>query len=181
MLKPFFLRLLPAAAVLLSAGLSACSSVPTTQRLATALSVYKIDIVQGNVVTREQVALIKPGVPRAAVREVLGTPLLTSVFHADRWDYAFSFKRQGSPEQARNVTVFFKGDVVDRVQADELPSESEFVATLQPRERPPAIPLLEASEESLKSFPPPARPATAPLPAVVAPGDYPPLESARKS
>lgn len=180
MLENPFLRPVALATVLLCASLAACTSVPSAQRLATAMSVYKIDIVQGNVVTREQLSLIKPGVSRASVREVLGTPLLTSVFHADRWDYAFSLKRQGSPEQARNVTVFFKGDVVDRVQADELPSESEFVATLKTRERPGAVPPLEASEEALKKFPPPAKPAPAPLPATVAPGDYPPLESARK-
>lgn len=181
MLEIPFLRPVPVIAALLCAGLTACASAPSAQRLATAMSVYKIDIVQGNVVTREQLGQIKPGTPRAAVRDVLGTPLLTSVFHGDRWDYAFTLKRQGSPEQARKVTVYFKGDVVDKVQADELPSESEFVATLKTRERPGAVPPLEATDEALRKFPPPARPVPAPLPAAVAPGDYPPLESARKS
>ena len=46
---------------------------------------YKVEVVQGNVVTKEQAALIKPGLSRAEVRDVLGSPLLTDVFHADRW------------------------------------------------------------------------------------------------
>ena len=46
---------------------------------------YKVDVVQGNFISKEQVDLLKPGMTRAQVRDVLGTPLLTSVFHADRW------------------------------------------------------------------------------------------------
>ena len=50
------------------------------------LEPYKVPIVQGNVVTREQVAVLRPGMSRIQVRDILGTPLLTSVFHAHRWD-----------------------------------------------------------------------------------------------
>jgi len=175
------LRLPTVITAALCTGLCACSSLPDTQRLAAAMSVYKIDIVQGNVVTREQLALVKPGVVRTAVGDILGTPLLTSVFHADRWDYTFSLKRQGRPEQARKVTVYFKGDVVDRIEADELPSEAEFVATLKSSSQPGPAPALEASEEALRKYPAPAKVTPPPLPATMAPADYPPLESARRS
>src|SRR5262245_31434060 len=86
-------------------GLAACGTLPSASRVATAVSPYKIDVVQGNVVTREQLAVLKPGMPRAMVRDVLGTPLLTSVFHAQRWDYVFTLKRQGAEPQSRKVTV----------------------------------------------------------------------------
>jgi outer membrane protein assembly factor BamE len=107
------------------------------------VSPYRTDIVQGNVVTREQLAFVKPGMQRAQVRDVLGTALLVSVFHADRWDYVFTLKSQGVLAQSRRVTVFFKNDVVERIEADELPSEAEFVATLKaptPYLRPPRKP-----------------------------------------
>ena len=155
-------------------GIGACSGLPDPRKT---VSPYKIDVVQGNVVTREQVAVLKPGMPRAVVRDVLGTPLLTSVFHGQRWDYVFSLRRQGESAQSRRVTIFFKGDVVERIEADELPSESEFVATLKSPEKLGPAPSLVASPESLKKFEPATKaPTPAPLPPPAA--NYPPLEPA---
>ena len=116
------------------------------------VSPYKIDIVQGNFVSKEQAAALQNGMSRIQVRDILGTPLLTSLFHADRWDYVFTFKRQGREPQARKVTVFFKGDAMERVEADELPTEAEFVASLDSGRRAVQVPVLEASEESLAKF-----------------------------
>jgi outer membrane protein assembly factor BamE len=166
-------------AVLALVGLAGCSSFNgATNRVAGIVSPYKMDIVQGNVVTREQVALLKPGMQRAQVRDILGTALLVSVFHADRWDYVFALKQKGEQSQARKVTVFFKEGVMDRVEADELPSESEFVATLKSPVSNAKAPALEASEEALKKYPSPTKPAPVPGPLVV-PTDYPPLETTR--
>jgi outer membrane protein assembly factor BamE len=111
------------------------------------------------------------------VRDILGSPLLTSVFHADRWDYVFTFKRQGVEPQARRVTVFFKGDVVSKIEADALPTEAEFVASLDSGRRTGKVPVLEMSPESLSATavvnPPVAAAALPPLPT-----SYPPLEAA---
>src|SRR5690606_23696635 len=94
---------------------------------------YKIDILQGNVITREQVEALKPGMPREQVRDIMGSPLLASVFHADRWDYVFTLRRQGQEPLSRHVAVYFKDGVLERHEADELPSEAEFVASLDAR------------------------------------------------
>lgn len=161
------------------AGLVGCSSFNgATTRIAGIVSPYRVDIVQGNVVTSEQLALVKPGMLRAQVRDVLGTALMASVFHADRWDYVFTLKQQGVPSQSRKVTIFFKGDVVDRIEAEPLPTEAEFVATLKSPSLPGSIPNLEASEESLRKFPPP-KPGVIPPAPTIAPVDYPPLEGGR--
>jgi len=165
--------------VLALVGLAGCSSFDgASNRIASVVSPYRMDIVQGNVVTREQVAMLKPGMQRAQVRDILGTALLVSVFHADRWDYVFTLKQQGELKQARKVTVFFKNGVMDRVEADELPSESEFVATLKSPTPSGTAPALEASEEALKKYPLPTKPAPTPGPALTT-TDYPPLESTR--
>lgn len=162
------------------AGLAGCSSFDgASNRIAGIVSPYKTDIVQGNVVTREQLAFVRPGMQRAQVRDVLGTALLVSVFHADRWDYVFTLKSQGVPPQSRKVTVFFKNDAVDRIEADDLPSEAEFVATLKAPKPSNAPRALEASEEALKRFPLPSRPAVPTTTGVAPPPDYPPLEAAR--
>lgn len=163
-------------------SLGACSTVKSAGEsvsgIAKSIQPYKIDIVQGNVVTREQLAVLRPGMPKAAVQDVLGTSLLTSVFHADRWDYVFTLKRQGAEPQSRRVTVFFKDDVVDRIDADELPSEADFVASLKSTPIKGPLPAMTASEQALEKFPAPApTESAAPAPgAGVAPTTYPPLE-----
>ena len=45
---------------------------------------YKIDVQQGNVLTQDMVAQLKPGQTREQVRFILGSPLLTDVFHRER-------------------------------------------------------------------------------------------------
>lgn len=75
--------------------------------------VHTIDVQQGNFVTHETVAKLKPGMTKAEVRQLLGTPLLTDVFHANRWDYYFSSDKRGRPEGERSrLTVVFKDDKV---------------------------------------------------------------------
>ena len=158
--------------------LVACSGISDRRGIAVVLSPYKIDKVQGNVVTREQLAAIKVGMPKTAVKDILGTPLLTSVFHADRWDYVFTLQRQGIEPQMRRVAVFFSGDVLSRIEADELPSEAEFVATLKSVAKTSDLPPMEATPDSLQKFPVP-KPAPLEVPGAL-PDSYPPLEAPRK-
>ena len=82
----------------LLALLSACS-LPRLN-VATDAVLYIPEVVQGNFVSREQKEFLKPGLSRMQVREVLGTPLVASVFHEQRWDYVFTIRRQGVPAQS---------------------------------------------------------------------------------
>ncbi len=160
--------------------IAGCSSFDgASNRVASIISPYKSDIVQGNVVTREQLAEIKPGMPKAQVRDILGTALLVSVFHADRWDYVFTLNRQGLAPQSRKLSLYFKGDALERTVADDLPSETEFVATLQTRSFLRSQPVLEASEAQLKQYPLPNKPVIPAATGVDAAKEYPPLESGR--
>lgn len=163
------------------AALPACSSVTSRMPgITSVVSPYKIDILQGNVVTREQAAALQTGMTRDQVRDILGSPLLASVFHADRWDYVFTFRRQGQVPQQRRLTAFFKADVLEKFDADELPTEAEFVASLDAGRKFGKVPPLQATEAQLKTFDDrnkttaPAEP-TAPAPAPAA--SYPPLET----
>ena len=176
------------AAVAGSVSLGACSSIGDSTRSAlTTITPYKVEVVQGNFVSKEQVEALKPGMTRQQVRELLGTSLLSDVFHSNRWDYVFTIRRQGVEPQQRRLTVFFNGELLDRFEGDPMPSEEEFVAALDTRARSGKVPKLEASEEELKKFDPPkdtkeARAANAedpakPLPPL--PPSYPPLESGR--
>ena len=179
--RPSLLALAP---VLLLAG---CSSLQERWRSSDSflgvITPYRMEIVQGNVVTQEMVARLKPGMSRAQVRDVLGSPLLTDVFHADRWDYVFSIRRQGAPYQQRRVTVLFEGDTMKSFEADqELPSERDFVASIDTKRSSRTPPKLELSEEQLRALPVPVRPARWPprRPAAQGPArSYPPLEPAQ--
>ncbi len=148
---------------------------------------YRADVTQGNFISKEQVDFLAAGMTRAQVKDVLGTPLLTSLFHADRWDYVFTLKRQGVEPQSFKYTVFFKGDTLERFEGDSMPNETEFIAKLDSRKLG-KMPALEATEEQLsknaKSGAAPAAsaaPATASAPAVSpAATVYPPLESPKQ-
>lgn len=173
-------RFLLLGATLAAVALSGCSGLDSgmAKKVTTVVSPYRIDIVQGNVVTREQVAYLKPGMPRSLVRDVLGTSLLVSVFHSQRWDYVFTLERQGAEPQTRRVTVFFKDDVLERVESDELPSEADFVATLKSKTIKGPGPLMEAAPEKLQQLPAAASATTSPTNLPSTPTVYPPLEPA---
>lgn len=162
-------------------GVTGCGVAPTlgTDRLVAAVTPYRIEIVQGNAITREQVARVRPGMTRLQVRDVLGSPMLTDPFHADRWDYIFTIRRSGTAAQRRHVVAHFDGDTLKRLEAPaDLPSENEFVASIDPR-RGPAAPAtrLELTEAERAALP---RPATVPSagaePPAAPPRAYPPLE-----
>ena len=163
-----------------AATLAGCGSFSGAgSGLANLVRPYKADVVQGNFVSREQVEALQPGMSRQQVRDILGTPLITSLFHADRWEYVFTFKRPGEEPQTRKLTVFFKGDALERSEGDTMPTETEFVASLGSRGSKGKVPVLEATPEQLARFPAPQRPSE-PQPAAPqesAPVSYPPLEA----
>ncbi len=115
-------------------GLGGCTSaVDDTQRawMNKIFRPYVPDTVQGNFISSEQYAKLQVGQTREQVRQILGTPLLASYFHANRWDYVFEFKRAGQTiGKERHVTVFFNGDKVIKFEGDALPTEIEMVAEI---------------------------------------------------
>ncbi|WP_255532886.1 outer membrane protein assembly factor BamE [Polynucleobacter sp. CS-Odin-A6] len=109
------------------------SAVNETQRawMNTVFRPYVPDVVQGNFISSEQYAKLQVGQSREQVRQILGTPLLASYFHANRWDYVFEFKRANQVMgKERRVTVFFEGDKLVKFQGDALPTDVELVAEI---------------------------------------------------
>jgi outer membrane protein assembly factor BamE len=64
------------------------------------------------------------------VRFVLGTPLLTDIFHANRWDYPFRLQKGNGEVTTSRVTVFFKDNRLARFEGGELPTEKDYLARL---------------------------------------------------
>ncbi|WP_199052096.1 outer membrane protein assembly factor BamE [Aquitalea sp. ASV15] len=84
---------------------------------------HKMEIQQGNYVTEDAVAKLKPGMTRSQVRFLLGTPLLTDAFHNNRWDYPYQDTKQGKLVDKTLLTVFFEGDTMVRVEGTAQPAE----------------------------------------------------------
>jgi outer membrane protein assembly factor BamE len=122
--------LIAAATMTVLAGCSAYDSV--TQSIAQRITPYRITVVQGNFVSQEAASQLKVGMSRDQVKALLGTPLLADMFHADRWDYIFYFKRGStSVVQQRDFVVLFAGDRVASWSGGEnLPSNLELLAEI---------------------------------------------------
>jgi len=97
------------------------------------------------------------------------------MFHADRWDYVFTLERRRAEIQKYRMTVYFKGDVLERFEGDTMPTEAEFVARFDSVRTVSKVPILEATEEALSKFPPSTSSVT-PQPAPAGSTSYPPLE-----
>lgn len=130
----------------LSEGVSSSAANPVNW-----ITPYKVDIIQGNFISSEQVAQLRPGMTREEVKAVCGTPLMASVFHANRWDYVFTLKRQGVASQSFKYTLYFKGNQLERFEGDAMPSEQEFLAMLESKNKPGTVPSLQATPEQLKT------------------------------
>ena len=88
---------------------------------------YRPDIQQGNFVSQEMVSQLKPGMTQDQVVFLLGTPLLTDVFHAERWDYAFRLQKGNGEITTSRVTVFFKDKLVSSFEGGDLPTEKDYL------------------------------------------------------
>ena len=97
------MRLLATFALLLA--LAGCGSI-----------IHRIDIQQGNLVAPETFAKLKPGMTKTDVRQLLGTPLLTDVFHGNRWDYYFRNEKRGRLVEQNKFAVYFENEKMVRVE-----------------------------------------------------------------
>ena len=159
-------KLLTLPLVLAFAGCKQLPDVPTI------ISPYKIDIQQGNVVTQEMLAKLKVGMTRAQVRFALGSPLVVDPFRTDRWDYVYSYQKQGKEAERRRVTVIFDEDKLVRIAGDVVPVDGTLVpekpadkSSTTPAATPadkPAAPKPVAANPAENAPPAPKTPAAAP-------------------
>lgn len=88
-------------------------------------SAYKVDIPQGNYLTKEMLAQVKEGMSAQQVKFALGAPLLMPVFSADRWDYVFRYQHANGTSDLRRVVIRFKDTKVNSIESDELPARED--------------------------------------------------------
>lgn len=100
-----FNKFIPIVVTVVLLPLSACSS----------FSPYKMEIRQGNYVTPDMRKKIKVGMSRLQITSALGSPLISDVFHANRWDYLYRYEEKGRLAEQSNLTIYFDGEFVKRI------------------------------------------------------------------
>ena len=121
-MKRFF-SILPFLALCL-ALCSACSGV---NQVTSYIKPYRIDVRQGNWVDQEMVSQLKPGQTRDQVRFILGSPLVSDMFHADRWDYIYRFQPGRGEAEQRRLIVYFQDEKLVRVGGDVVADDGRRV------------------------------------------------------
>lgn len=75
--------------------------------------VYRIDIPQGNFVTDDMLAQLKPGMTPEEVRAVMGPPVLSDPFSQDTWFYLMTYRPGQGKTLSQELVVYFKDGVYD--------------------------------------------------------------------
>lgn len=106
------------AALVMLLALSACS-LPVF---------FRVPIVQGNIVTADQVAKLQKGMTKKQVAYVLGTPLIKSPFEADRWDYVFYYRNPQAHVRQSKLDLYFVHGKLSDIEGDEEYTSQAFKA-----------------------------------------------------
>ena len=67
--------------------------------------IYKQPLFQGNLLDKKNVEQLQPGMTRDQVVSLLGTPPLADPFHADRWDYVATERRDHGVRRVQEHAV----------------------------------------------------------------------------
>ena len=99
----------------LAAIVTACSNY---------IPAYKIDVQQGNILTQEDVNQIRIGMDKEKIVYILGSPSITDPFHANRWDYTYTFKPGYKKLEIKNITLYFERNILVRTSGSIQPDPS---------------------------------------------------------
>jgi len=80
--------------------------------------VYTPDVQQGNLLDKDMVAQLKPGMTKRQVLLLMGTPSVSTPFDHNRWDYVSTQAHRGGPMRVRTFTLTFNNDTLVRTRGD---------------------------------------------------------------
>ena len=98
--------------------------------------VYRIDVQQGNVVTQDMLAQLKPQMEKKKVLFIMGTSVIADTFNSYQWDYIYSFHKGGGETEKRRITLHFNDDdLLEFVSGNVSPSDAPLVAKVHQDEK----------------------------------------------
>lgn len=81
--------------------------------------VYKLPTRQGNVIEQKELDTLELGMSREQVQFLLGTPIASSVFRENRWDYVGYYRNQRGRVFSRTVSLFFEDGKLARMEGQQ--------------------------------------------------------------
>lgn len=85
--------------------------------------IYRQPVFQGNLLEKSNVEQLKPGMSREQVVALVGTPPVADPFHHERWDYVASERRGHDKTEIKNLTLWFEGDTLARMEGEYFPEK----------------------------------------------------------
>jgi len=122
--------------------------------------VYRQDIQQGNVITKEMLNQLHPGLSKRQVRFIMGTPTLIDTFHQLRWDYVYTITHGWGDMESKHIYLYFnqqeqlariEGDVQTILNSDTEPDKQEVLVSV-PDYQDPHRGVLKQIAEQIGSF-----------------------------
>ena len=105
--------------------------------------VHRPYIQQGNYLETSDVDQVTTGMTRSQVRYVLGTPMISDPFTAQRWDYIYTLQRGRNRKVDRaHFVVYFEEEKVSRVERLDSPEPNRGIET--------GLPEVKQAEEEMK-------------------------------
>ena len=80
--------------------------------------VYRISIMQGNVIEQDMLDRLKPGMEKHQVKFIMGTPTIIDPFHPDRWDYIYTFTYGANQRNQRHLALYFENGKLAYLDGD---------------------------------------------------------------
>ena len=90
---------------------------------------YRQPVFQGNLLDKQNVEQLKPGMSKAQVISLVGDPVVADPFHHQRWDYLASARRGHGKTEIKNLTLWFEGDSLARMEGEYFPEEDADLLT----------------------------------------------------
>ncbi|MDP0561159.1 MAG: outer membrane protein assembly factor BamE [Candidatus Endonucleobacter sp. (ex Gigantidas childressi)] len=109
-------------AIFSALALTGCaSSTESGSKLINFPGAYKIDIQQGNAVTKEMVDKLQNGMTRIQVQYIMGVPMLEDTFNKNLWHYVYSMQPGGEKRTQKTLTLIFRNNQLKSILSDLKP------------------------------------------------------------
>ncbi|MEE2730929.1 MAG: outer membrane protein assembly factor BamE [Pseudomonadota bacterium] len=105
-----FRRSKPAALLIIvvAVAITGCSSLRFP-------GVFRIDVGQGNLITKEMLDKLRVGMTPRQVEYVMGSPMIADTFHPNRWDYMYSLETGKGILVQNQLTLFFENERLAKI------------------------------------------------------------------
>jgi len=77
--------------------------------------VYRIDVAQGNILTKDMVDKLRLGMTPRQVQYVMGSPMIWDTFHPGRWDYLYSLETGKGLMIQNQLTLYFENERLAKI------------------------------------------------------------------